>query len=138
MILDDVRSVLVADTTLAGLLTGGLYADVPEISRQFTPNAFDTNKEIKPCGLLRGSNEIPNGPYEDGVQLPVNLYLYQHSGFDVMELVEARVFVLLNRKKIAVAAVWEFMLDSVIYRQWEDALACSMMMARYICTRRKA
>src|SRR5512137_273515 len=70
---------------LAGL-TGGVYdADVVgEISRQTTPDAFDTNGEILPCALVRVGSETTIPPYRRGSRASVNVYFYQYAGYDVI------------------------------------------------------
>lgn len=135
MLLDDIQAFLQADSELTALLTGGMHITT-EISRQLTPAAFDDNSEIKPSALIKTGNETGIGPFEDSVQTPIALYLYQRAGYENIEAAELQIFKLLHRKKVG-SVTWMIEYDSTLNRQWDDALQCPMIVTRYHATRRK-
>lgn len=135
MLLDDILAPLQADDELMELLTGGIYTAM-EISRQLTPDAFDVNGELLPCGLLKTGNETKIGPYLDSVQTPIAVYLYQSSGYAAIEAADLLIFELLNNQKKG-AATWLIEFDGTNSRQYDDALQCPMLVSRFHATRRK-
>lgn len=91
-----------ADTELMALLAGGLYT-VPEISRRATPAAFDSNSEVKPCGLIKIGSTIPVNPYVVGSQITIDIYLYHPSGFTVLSAALDRIYQILHRKTLTIS-----------------------------------
>jgi hypothetical protein len=132
---NSIKGVLEADTSLMDLLTGGIYADVMEISRQLTPAAFDAHGEIKPCALIREGTEIKLRPTRRGVQTPVTIYFYQRSGYDVIEQAMNYVFNDLNEQKIGVS-VWNIEHDVTIQGQHDPALDCALGSLRFVAKRK--
>ena len=131
-----IRDYLAADGTLMVLLTGGIYA-VGEISRQATPDAFDSNGEVEPCGLVKLETEGQAGPYVEAGGISSRLYVavffYQRTGYDVIDAAVARTRALLHREKLA-SGVWEIAWADDVLDQEDEALGCSMGMSRYVVT----
>src|SRR5689334_19249376 len=119
MLVDDIVTFLQANSEIFAQLTGGIHQTV-EISRQLTPAAFDANKEIKPSALVKAGTETAVGPFDDSVQTPFVIYLYQRSGYEDVLAAEHLIFVALHRKKVG-AATWMIMYDSTLYNQYDDA-----------------
>lgn len=134
---DDIKSALELDTDLADLLTGGIFADVEEVNRQLTPDAFDANDEIQPCALIKEGTESKLQPTRRGVQTPVTIYFYQRSGYDVIEEAMARAFDDLNEQKIGVGT-WNIEHDVTIRGQRDSALDCALGTLRFVAKRRLA
>ena len=134
---DDIRSRLEGDAALMALLTGGVFDDVEEISRENTPSAFDTNKEIKPCTLIKYGTETRRGPYTHGVQTPLTLYFYERQGFETIKQVLPLVYALLADAKIG-AATWNVEFENEIAQLRDTALDCALASQRYVAVRRKA
>jgi hypothetical protein len=137
---ETIAGVLQGDATLAGTLTGGVYAGT-EISRQLTPGAFDGSGEIKPCALVRVENDVQHGPYTGGTTLSartyVVVYAYQRAGYDSIDAALARARALLHRQRPATAtATWsiDWAGDSADLR--DEGLDCAMRFGRYVVTRR--
>lgn len=123
---DSIRTVLEADTALMALLTGGVFDDVEEISRQNTPGAFDaTTKEIKPCALIKLGVETKAGPHARSVRTPVRIYFYQRQGYDVIYPAMDLVFDDLNDQQIG-ERVWNIEFGSDIKGQRDQALDCAL------------
>lgn len=134
---DDIKSAMEADDDLMNLLTGGVFADVEEISRQLTPAAFNADGEIQPCALIKEGTEIKLGPTRRGVQTPFTVYFYQRSGYDVIEEAMARAFDGLNEQKIGVGT-WNIEHDVTVRQQRDTALDCALGSLRFVAKRRLA
>lgn len=133
---DSIKTVLVADGTFNGLMTGGIHNDVEEISKTGTPSAFDADtKEIKPCCLIKLGTEIPLvSGFLSSVQTPVTLYLYQRSGYSVIEPAIDQAFTLLNEAKIG-TRVWRIEFDTIVHQQRDTALDCALASLRFVAKR---
>ncbi len=131
---DDVKTVLQADVPLMALLTGGVFNDVEEISRQNTAAAFDaTTKEIKPCALIKLPNEVPAGPYARSVRTAFVIYVYQRSGYAVIEPAMGYIFNDVNEKRIG--DIWNIEFVSAVYQQRDQALDCPLGLLRFSAVR---
>jgi hypothetical protein len=133
---DDIKTALQADASLVALLTGGIFNDVEEISRQLTPGAFDSNQELKPCALIKYGTELKSGPYERSVNSPVILYFYQRSGYNVIEQAMEKAYDLLNDKRIG-DGVWQLIYDISVPQQRDVALDCPLGMHRFVAVRHR-
>ena len=133
---DEIKTALLADAPLVALLTGGIYNDVEEISRQFTPGAFDaTTKELKPCALIKYNTELPlRSGYLRAVNDPFTIYFYQRQGFDVIEQAMDLAFDDLNEKKIG-TGVWNIEFDVAVKQQRDVALDCALGSLRFVAKR---
>ena len=134
-LLTDVKAVVEANTPLMTLLTGGVYIHISEISRTTAPAAFDANKEIKPCVLIKEGNEVPDGPYSRSVRTPLTIYFYQWIGFDVIEQAMNIIFDLLHEQRIG-GNTWQILytgriLDNRAGDIRDAALDCSMGVERF-------
>lgn len=131
----DLKTALTADTALMALLTGGIFNDVEEISLQKTAAAFDANKEIKPCALIKIPNEVPAGPYLTSVRTAFVIYVYQRSGYDVIEAAIGKIFTDLNEKQIG-TNVWNIEFVSTVHQQRDQALDCPLGSLRFSAVRK--
>ncbi len=131
---DDIREVMANDPVLAGILTGGVYAGIAEISRQDAPGAFDANSEILPCALVKPGTEIKSGPHSHSVQTPVTIYFYQYRLYDAIENAMVRAYSLLHEKKIG-SHTWQILYDSSVSNQLDTALECSLSTLRFNAVR---
>lgn len=133
---DSIKAALQADTALMALLTGGVFNNVEEISRQNTPGAFDgTTKEIKPCALIKHSTEAPAGPFLTSVRTIVVIYFYQRQGYAVIEPAMGLAFADLNEKQIG-ANVWNIEYVGAVYQQRDQALDCPLGSLRFNAVRK--
>lgn len=126
---EEMRVALVTDATLTDILTGGVYATT-EITREGTPAAFDANKELKPCALVKAEVETPWGPFERSNRAFIRIFFYQRSGYAATDQAVERVYALLHRSK-ALAGKWEILHLDDIRGQEDQALECSLEMSRY-------
>jgi hypothetical protein len=133
---DDIKTALEADDDLVELLTGGIFNDVEEISRQNTPGAFDSSKEIKPCALIKLGTESKRGPYERSVQSPVTIYFYQRDNYDVIEPAMEKAYDILNDQRIG-SGVWQVIYDISVPQQRDVALDCPLGMHRFVAVRHR-
>ena len=123
---DSIKTALEADVALMALLTGGIFNDVEEISKQNTPGAFDgTTKEIKPCALIKLGVETKAGPHARSVRTPFRIYFYQRQGYDVIDPAMELVFDILNDQQIG-ERVWNIEYGSEIKVQRDQALDCAL------------
>ena len=131
---DDVLTALQADHALVGMLTGGIYIDLQEINRQYAPDAFDDNKEIKPCALIKFGNEIQMQGYINSVQTPFTIYVYQRFGYDVINAALEAIYEDLNWQKIG-AHTWNVEFDTSVTNERDDTLDCALGTIRFVAKR---
>jgi hypothetical protein len=105
----DIKAVLVVDATLLTTATGGVYiwADTNRmgLSIETVPAAFDaTTGLIKPCLLIKGRGERPDGGIADDTAQQVStletveIWFYEDTGYTNIEAMRARVYKLLHGK----------------------------------------
>ena len=110
-ILSTVKALLEADATLLATATGGVW-DYDEtgrmgINRTTTKAAFDSDKRIKPCVLLKTRDRVPDGALaDDASQLLsyrqiLEVWLYEDTGYANIDTMADRVYVLLHGKRIS-------------------------------------
>ena len=133
---DDIKMALLADAPLVALLTGGIFNDVEEISRQNTPGAFDSNQELKPCALIKIGTELKSGPYSRSVRTPIIIYFYQRDNYDVIEPAMEKAYDDLNDKRIG-TGVWQLMYDISVNQQRDTALDCPLGSHRFVAVRHR-
>lgn len=134
-IADSIKAALEADTALMALLTGGIHVGVEEITRQNTPTAFDANKEIMPCVLIKEGTELPlRSGFLRAVNAPVTLYFYQRQGFEVIEPAMDYAYTDLNEQKIG-SGVWNIEFDVRVNQQRDTALDCALGSLRFVVKR---
>ncbi len=129
-------ALLQADTTLLALLTGGVHR-AQEISRQGTPSAFDTNKEIKPCALVKQETATPWGVHQDSGRLYVVLYFYERSGYTSIEAARVWVYAMLHRSQVTPVGgggCYEIRHESDLLDQEDPSLGAAMVVSRYVAT----
>jgi hypothetical protein len=131
----DLMAALQADTALMALLTGGLYTDTT-IDRQSTPSAFNSDKEVLPCGLLRTTSDTPIPPYLRGARTYVSIFLYQRIGYSTIRAAATRLFDLLHEKRVG-AGVWAVVSVGDLDNQVDQALNASLIICGYEITRMK-
>lgn len=134
---DDVKTALTGNAALMAVLTGGVYNDVEEISRQNTAAAFDaTTKEIKPCALIKFGTEIPFSAAKiaNAVQTPLTIYFYERSGYVNIEDAMDKAFNLLNDSQVG-SNVWRLEFDVRVYQQRDTALDCPLGSLRFVAKR---
>jgi hypothetical protein len=129
-----IQEMMQGSAELSALLTGGIHAGIAEITRQTAPGAFDAIGEIKPCALIKTSTETKRGPYSGSVQTPVEIFVYQREGYDVIDDASAILFGLLNGAKPE-AGIWRIEFDSLSANLVDSALECSLGLARFIAIR---
>lgn len=128
----DFLAVMQASDVLSEFLPGGMYSaiEVGEISRQFTPDVFDANKELQPCALVKVGVEIPRGPYPESVQTPVQIFFYQKYTSTDIDNAMTVAFALFNYKKIG-NGTWRVEYESGAWNQADDALNAIMHVLRF-------
>lgn len=133
---DDIKTVLTGNAPLMAVLTGGVFNDVEEISRHKTAGAFDSNKEIKPCALIKFNTEIPFSAAKiaNAVQTPLTIYFYERSGYANIESAMDMVFTLINDSQIG-TNVWRLEFDIAVYQQRDTALDCPLGSLRFVAKR---
>ena len=125
---------LKADSTLQALLPGGIHNNVVEISRQLTPTAFDENKELQPCALVKPGTIRDIPPYANSAAQTVEIFLYQRRGFDVIEQADRRIYQLLHDQRIEPVNEAGSWLVKQTYSNTgleDGALNCSLGLVRY-------
>lgn len=128
----EIVTLLQGDAQLATALPGGVHR-VAEISRQTTPGAYDANKELKPCALVRQETATPWGPHPDSGRLYVTIWFYQRVGYDNIEAARQRVYALLHRVKLS-DGFYEIRHANDLLDQEDPGLNVSMSMSRYVAT----
>ena len=131
---DDIKARLESDTNLMNILTGGIHNDVEEISQQNTASAFDSNKEIKPCALIKLPTEVPAGPYLTSVRTTFLIYFYQRQGYSAIEPAMAYAFSDLNEQRVG--TIWNIEYVGAVYQQRDQSLDCALGSLRFAAVRR--
>lgn len=132
---DDIKDALEDSVPLMALLTGGVFNDVEEISRQNTPAAFDANNELKPCALIKYNTEIPlYSGYRRAVNDPFTIYFYQRQGYDAIEPAMDLAFDIVNETQIG-TNVWNIEFDIAVKQQRDTALDCALGTLRFVAKR---
>lgn len=107
--LSSAKTILEADATLLALATGGIW-DWNEtgrmgINRTNTPGAY-TNGIIKPCLMLKLRSSVAFGDIADdaervtGARDMLEVWAYQDQGYATIEGMLARVYVLIQGKRV--------------------------------------
>ncbi len=133
MILDALQG----DSTLAGILTGGMYdgMEVSDISRQATPAAYDAYSELKPCAILKPETQAPAGPHPDSSRLYVTIWFYQQSGSAAIDAGRVRAYQLLHRATLAGSdGLWDVRHANDLLGMEMQALGVPAIMSRYVAT----
>lgn len=135
---DIILTALEADAVLMAALTGGLYG-ATEISRQTTPDAFNANAEVLPCGLVALEVETPVPPHTNGSRAFFTVTFYERTGYTNIDTALGRAFAVLNRQKIGTAAdqVWEVRHTEDSADLEDPALRCAMRYARFVAYRER-
>lgn len=133
---DDIKTAMQNDAALMAILTGGVFDDVEEISRQNTPTAFDADREIKPCALIKFNNEIPFSAAKiaNAVQTPLTIYFYERSGYANIANAMVLTFGIVNDSQIG-TNVWRLEFDVAVYQQRDTALDCPLGSLRFVAKR---
>lgn len=129
-----ILAVLSGDATLLTILTGGVYT-ATEISRQLTPDAFDSNGEVLPCALLSVEAEDPAGPFETSSRAFVTLHVYERQGYTAIDAALARIYVLLHRQRVSGEGVWDIRHAGDVRDQRDPILECALSISRFQVTR---
>lgn len=124
--------------SLTTLLTGGIHngAVVQEISRQFTPTAFDTNRELLPCALVQYENTTPFGPLRTSEVRYITIYFYQRFGHETIQAAELMVRSLLDRQVVQPVnggRTFEIRHANTLLGLSDQALDCGLTVSRYSC-----
>lgn len=126
---ESLLATLQGDPALALFLTGGVYSST-EISRQNTPLAFDANKELKPCALLKLSTDGAVPPHNFGSRTFFSVMFYQRDGYDEIEQAKDRVYELLHYQKVG-EGVWEIHHTDDVLDTRDDALGAALLISRF-------
>lgn len=125
---------LQSDSELMSILLGGIYGGVIEISRQNTPDAFDANKELQPCLLVKTGTVTPTGPYTHSHSQTIEMYLYQENGYDVITAAARRIYALLHDQRIEPITGYGSWPMRQIYKNLgleDQALKCALGLLRF-------
>jgi hypothetical protein len=106
-----IKTLLEADATLLATATGGVW-DWQEtgrlgISRETTPAAYDSNNLLKPCLLVKGRGERPDGQIADqagrvlSTREIVELWFYEDEGYTNIQTMQNRAFALLHEVQVS-------------------------------------
>ncbi len=135
-----VANLLRADSLFMDGLIGGFYdsagePSIDEVSRQTTPQAFDAETRVLPCGLLRYGVTTTDRRVSRGARLTMRLFLYQRGSRSVIEPARRRAFTLLHEQTVALGpgegTCYEIVhLDDDPGGE-DDALKCKLIICRF-------
>lgn len=133
--IDSVLDTLQGDALLNLILAGGIYR-TQEISRQTTPDAFDGNRELLPCALLKQESRTPWGPYDKSARLYFQVFIYNQRMSDQIDYAVERIYKLLHRQKILPTrgGNWEVIHANDLLDMEDPALGVAMAVSRYVAT----
>ncbi len=132
-IAQSIKTLLATDSALVALVTGGMYLaeEIGEITRQSAPAAFDANKEILPCLLIKVDGEVDIPPHRTGSRMMVSIFGYQRSGHSTIKSALDKVYTDLHRQKLSGQRVWEVRHANDINDEEDQGLQCSMDVSRF-------
>lgn len=135
---EQVAQLLQEDSTLMGILTGGIYArgtvGQNGITRETAPNAFDSHGWLKPCALVKQRGLIPTADVLDydakvmSATQVVEVWFYQDTGYDWIDAAMARVYALLQGYRFS--DTFELTLSNVIDRERDRGALDGASLAR--------
>lgn len=132
---EDIKSALEASYDLTEILAGGIHIGVEEISRQNTPSAFDANKEILPCALIKiGTESKLTSGLANSVNTPLVIYFYERQGYENIEPAMDLAFNILSDQKYG-ENVWLIHFDIAVNQQRDTALDCALGSLRFVAKR---
>ena len=134
--IDAVVDLLQNDTVLAATLTGRVHRAV-EISRQTTPDAYDSRRELLPCALVKQETATPWGPHDNSGRLYIAIWFYARAGYTAIEAARKRVYILLHRAKLTPSdgsGCYDIRHADDLLDQEEPTLGVPMAMSRYVAT----
>ncbi len=129
---------VIADSTLMGILTGGLYDayTVNHISRTTTPDAF-VQGELCTCALLKMGDFSPTGPYTHSARQVASFYLYDLLGYSSIVQAREQLYELLHDIKLTptspTAGAWHIRWIGDVTQQRDDPLAAALEISRFEC-----
>jgi hypothetical protein len=141
--MDDIKAVLVADTGAGGvatLCTGGIftYAQTGRngITRVMSSAPFDaTTGLLKPCCLVKGREEVPDGGMDDdqtqevSYRQVVELWFYDDGdrAYTTIESARTRAKVLLHGQMIGSSKFIPHWAGNILTQQRDEALDNALM-----------
>lgn len=117
---EDLKERILADTTLAALATGGVYAPIVDgrgpIQPGLTSPAYETDtgsgvRVLKPCIVVSRSSVAPAGPVGIAAEPVYRIGCYQDDGYDVTGAMLRALHALLHNQ-------WWTLDDGCTYRTW--------------------
>lgn len=138
----DFITLINADLDLTALLPGKVYSaiEVDEISRQLTPDAFNANKELLACALVKQGIELPRGPYRQSgamsVQTNVTIFLYEYRTSENIDQAMDYLIDLFSEKRIA-DGMWNIEYENGSWNQTDDTLNANLCVLRFNAVRMK-
>ena len=131
--IDAIYNLLSADAPLLALLTGGVWHQrvAPEISRQFTPSAFDPDRNILPALLV--SLGDTTSAIAVGSTYSIQLFYYEKWNYTNIEQARARVRCLLNEQFLTDTNGCVSRIDLSYQSGYteDQALDCRLLIDRY-------
>ena len=141
--MDDIKTVLVADTGAGGvatLCTGGIftYAQTGRngITRLMASAPYDgTTGLLKPCCLVKGREMVPDGGIDDDITQDVSyrqvveLWFYDDgdNAYTTIESARSRAKVLLHGKMIGTSKFIPHWVGEILTQQRDEALENALM-----------
>ena len=132
----EIKEALEGNDALMDILTGGIYCDVEEITRQNTAGAFDANGEIKPAALVKLGVEYSTGPYVRAVRNSIVIYFYERQGYANIDPAMQLAFDQLNESQTG-DGVWNIEYVNGVYHQRDTSLDCALSTLRFNAVRHK-
>lgn len=126
-----VSAILQADGTFSGLMVGGIHDNVSKISRQTTPTAFNANKEVLTCALVKTENSAPFGPHDHSARMYIVVYVYSRGGTAVIGQAIDRAYTLLHRQCITTGGVYDCRHADDLRDSDDPELECDMGYTRF-------
>lgn len=85
------------------ILSGGIYdyEEISQISRQTTPAAFNSDRELQPCCLMKVSGPVSSAdPYVNAARVTIEFYLYESYGYQNTRAAREMLFDLFHDRKV--------------------------------------
>lgn len=134
-VLEGIADIIRGDTIMQQWCTGGVHTRISGyISRETTPEAFDSSGALKPCIFVSDVGDYGIPPHEDNSRLLAKVYLYQQFGFGQIALMAQRTIEVLHKNRFEGVYDIEY-LDQISGR--DISLDCDMIVVSFEVIRRR-
>lgn len=128
----ELHELLSSDDDLLAILTGGFFYR-QGIDRKKTPEAYDADGMIKPCGVLAMHPIVKRSPFKHSAEQYFQIFFYEQSGYENIDAAKERVYDLLHGESVELDQGFNYEIEHAndLGNSEDPVLNCSMDFSRY-------